>query len=323
MASVSVVVPWRADSGHRDAAWQYLRPRWEATGEVVEGTRPDGPWVKALAVRDALTRASGDLLVIADADVYCDPRPALAAVDAGSAWAVPHLQVHRLTPEATAAVLAGGPLGGAVEQRPYRGMIGGGVVVLPRVMYEACPLDTRFAGWGQEDQAWGIALTALHGPPWRGTADLWHLWHPPQERISRSTGSMVGRYLLDQYVAAADEGRMREYLDRLRAEATREKTMFVYRNKHDPSSVHEFPTRNARLDSLGNWELIEEPDSQHASAAPAPEVEQPPVLGPDTDLYHPPAAGASRAEWLAYARWRQVPGPIDRMSAEQLAAACG
>jgi len=276
----TVLVPFRADGAERDRAWVHLSGRWAGLGwEVVEGMCPDGPWVKALAVEDALSRAAGDVLVIADADVWCPGVvAAVAAVESGAAWAVPHTLIHRLTKGATDVLYGtevfGGPLiEQRVEQRPYVGMVGGGCVVLRRDVYEACPLDPRFVGWGQEDAAWGVALTALYGPPWRSTEPLWHLWHPPMDRVGltagmasgnqvppRGTGSLAGRRLLAEYARAASEGRMREFLAGREVE-TRETTMWKYRNRND-GSTHEFPTRNARLDRLGNWVLISEPAPQ-------------------------------------------------------------
>jgi hypothetical protein len=51
-------------------------------------------------------------------------------------------------------------------------------------------MDHRFVGWGQEDQAWAIALKCLFGNPWRSqNGPLWHMWHPPQDRMSREKGS--------------------------------------------------------------------------------------------------------------------------------------
>ncbi len=149
---------------------------------------------------DALSRTDADIIVVADADVACDGiQTAVEAVEAGAAWAVPHSRVHRLTEAATEAVLAGGQLEGDTVDRPYFGHPGGGLVVLPRTHYEACPIDPRFAGWGHEDDAWAIALTTMHGEPWRGTAPLWHLWHPPQERPSRREGSPESKALFRRY----------------------------------------------------------------------------------------------------------------------------
>lgn len=277
----TVLVPQRADGAERDRAWAYLSGLWAGLGwEVITGACPPGPWVKALAVADALSRASGDVLVLADADAWCPGVvAAVEAVNDGAPWAVPHTLVHRLTKGATDCLYGtegfGGPLiEQRVEQRPYPGMVGGGCTVLRRDVYEACPLDPRFRGWGQEDAAWGVALTALYGSPWRSTEPLWHLWHPPADRLGmtegmaagecappRGTGSLAGRRLLSEYARAAEQGRMREFLASREVE-TREPTMWKYRNKNNPDTVYEFPTRNARLDRLGNWELIEQPAPQ-------------------------------------------------------------
>lgn len=67
-------------------------------------------------------------------------------------------------------------------------------------------MDPRFAGWGQEDHSWGLALFSVAGHPFRGKSHLWHLWHPPQERFSRRYGSQEGRALWLRYSAASRLG---------------------------------------------------------------------------------------------------------------------
>lgn len=235
--TVSVLVPWRA-SPEREPLWAYVRAWWAKNHpdwQVVAGACPDGPWVKALAVGDALTRADGDILCVADADVLTPGvGDAVAAVVAGAPWAIPHRRVYRLTPEATTAVLAGGPLPDPVGGRRARiqpgrrpstlivnagpvreshdGLIGGGMVVLTRDLYDRVPLDPRFLGWGQEDSSWGLALLAVAPgpphprthhpqPPYWGREPLWHLHHPPQPRLgkSRAVGSMEGLALYHRY----------------------------------------------------------------------------------------------------------------------------
>lgn len=271
--AVSVIVPYRPDDGCRDRVWAWLKRRWSTTGwEVVTGTCPPGPWVKGIAVADAAARASGDVIVVADADCLSETGigEAVDAVTSGARWAVPHTAVHRLSRHATSAVLDGGPIGGPLEQRPYKGVTGGGIVVLSRDALAECPMDPRFAGWGQEDQAWGLALTTLYGEPPRSTEPLWHLWHEPQDRLSRSTGSMGGRMLLRQYQSAAgDPGRIRALL--AEKDETREpgmSEMWVYRNKNS-GDEHAFPERHARLDRLGNWDLVSQPQKPE----PRPETE--------------------------------------------------
>lgn len=195
-----VLIPWRAGCPHRERALGWVTQ--QLGHAVILGTHDEGPWCKAKALADAVARSDADVLVVHDADVWCDGLDeAISQVQAGAAWAVPHRMVHRLTEEATADRLAGGTATD-LEQRPYLGYPGGGITVLRRDVWDRVPLDPRFAGWGQEDEAWALALTTMFGAPWRGRADLIHLWHPPQERKSRAVGSDESKRLLRHYQRA-------------------------------------------------------------------------------------------------------------------------
>lgn len=215
---VSVIIPWAPDVGcrHREAALAWTASKWVATGhEVVVGEHA-GPWCKAAAVADGLARATGDVLVVADADVWTTGwQAAIDQVVSGVPWAMPHGKVHRLTHAATQAVLDGHePARGMnLTQAPYQGWPGGGMVVVRRDVYEVAPLDPRFVGWSGEDESWAHALRTLAGPGWRGTAPLWHLWHPPQERMSRRWGSQAARELAARYVRARTFETMRALVD--------------------------------------------------------------------------------------------------------------
>ena len=204
---VSVLVPYRGDGGSRDAAWAWVRDRWQAvypTWELVVGECPNGPWRKGVAIRDAANKASGDVLVVADADVWTDgTAEAVQAVYDGAGWAIPHHNVHRLTETATARVLAGGELHGETVRNPYRGFAGGGMFTLQRKTLAKIPVDPRFAAWGQEDEAVALALECLAGRPYRGVAPLWHLWHEPAPRLTSRVGSHESLALLKRYQRAA------------------------------------------------------------------------------------------------------------------------
>lgn len=209
---VDVLIAWRPGCPHRVRALEHIQDRYAGNHPawtVTLGSCPPGPWVKALAVAAALTAATAEILVIADADVWSDDlAAAVAAVEDGAAWAIPHRSVHRLTEDATSRVLAGAsPTGMALQERAYRGVEGGGIVVLRRDTYKACPLDTRFEGWGSEDEAWGFALRSLFGAPWRPTrhAPLIHLFHPPQPRAKRSRGSLASWELRKRYARALND----------------------------------------------------------------------------------------------------------------------
>lgn len=69
---------------------------------------------------------------------------------------------------------------------------------------------------GQEDESWALALTCLHGQPWRGDADLIHLYHPPAPRVSRRKGSPESWALYRRY---RDAARDRAAMSRLVKEA--------------------------------------------------------------------------------------------------------
>jgi hypothetical protein len=241
--TVSVLIPYRP-SPERDPLLAHVLAWWASSfpdWQVVVGLHLDGPWVKAHAVADALTRASGDLLAVADGDVLCvGVGEAVARVQAGAPWAVPHRRVYRLTPDATQDVLGGGPLPalpgptrtarrhptqprqqvarhrtGPIREE-HAGVAGGGLVVLPRALYEEAPLDPRFVGFGGEDTSAGRAWAVLRGQPWRGLAPLWHLYHPPQPRLSRTVGSLESQALARRYRTAATPQAVRALL----AEAT-------------------------------------------------------------------------------------------------------
>lgn len=183
---VEVILPFRRDdAGYRARALERVcglyaehHPYWAVT---TSQTPPAAPWVKAIAVTAAARASTAEILVIADADVWTTGLTgAVEAVAAGATWAIPHLQVFRLTRAASwqtpsPAAPAITPPDADLEERPYRGVEGGGIVVLPRRLALDVPLDPRFCGWGGEDLAWGYALRCLAGPPWRGTAPLIHL----------------------------------------------------------------------------------------------------------------------------------------------------
>jgi hypothetical protein len=208
--TVSVLIPFASEDRWRVDARTYVGGWYDALGyEVIEGTC-EPPWRKAVAVAHAARRSTADVFVVADADCLCaGVAPAIAAVETGVAWAVPHLMVHRLDQSATEAVYAGADPAGTAgrTQRPYKGFAGGGIVVVHRDIWGQIPIDARFEGWGGEDSSWAMALTTLVGPPARFDADLFHLWHEPPPRMTRRWGSPPSRQLELRYKRAARASR--------------------------------------------------------------------------------------------------------------------
>lgn len=208
---VTVVIPYAGDCPHRAAALAWVLERYATAHpawRVVVATDPAaGPWCKAAAVMPAVEAAEDGVVIVADADCWTDRlSAAVAAVDAGAPWAMPHRLVRRLDEVGTVAVIAGAAWDAAVvAEQPYDGVHGGGFVVARRETLLRVPIDARFVGWGNEDESWAIALTATVGEPWRGQADLVHLWHPPQARWTRRRGSPASWKLRRRYVRAAGD----------------------------------------------------------------------------------------------------------------------
>lgn len=207
---VSVVVPFNAGAcPGRDQAWSWVRARYEALHpdwQIVVGVDHGPVWSKGRAVADGVTRADGDVLVVADADSFMTQAEMVAAVEAltRAPWVTPHLRVRRINEQWTDNLLAQP----ATTDPPYwrrrflcravySGPMGGGITVLPRSAWDAVPIDSRFEGWGGEDLAWGRALHTLIGEGLRLGGDLWHLWHPPADNHrapSDATEQLAGAY---------------------------------------------------------------------------------------------------------------------------------
>jgi len=230
VSQVSVLVPWAGECPHRSAAFGYVThwyarhfPDWT----VHTGISETGPgWCKADALKDALAQTPADILVIADADCIAPGvGDAVRSVAADQAWAMPHYTVHRLNAPATRQVIQDDADPASFPrtprhyaQMPYTGYAGGGITVVSRSAYAQAPMDPRFTGWGQEDESWALALRMLYGAPWRPrSGPLWHLWHPPQRRLSRAVGSENSRQLRSVYRRARTRASMEANLAIARA----------------------------------------------------------------------------------------------------------
>ncbi len=204
---IEIVVPRGGDCPYRERAWEWVRGQYETEHPdwaLTEAPAPEGEWCKAAAVNPVVEASNGKIVVQADADLWCDGlMEAVEVVERGASWSVPHLKVHRLSQGGTEAVLTGEhwrPQ--TLTQRPYQGFLGGGIVVARKEVFLQARLDPRFRNWGSEDEAHAFALGCLFGKPWRGTADLIHLFHPPQERDNRRWGSRESWHLRRRYFEA-------------------------------------------------------------------------------------------------------------------------
>jgi hypothetical protein len=148
--------------------------------------------------------SDAEVIVVADADVWTDglERGIRALVCGVAEWVVPHRRVLRLSEASTDELLATGQPGRELARGSYDGKLGGGVVIARRESLLSVPMDCRFEGWGHEDDAFACALETMLGFCWRGDADLLHLYHPKQSRLSRKVGSTESYALYRRYALA-------------------------------------------------------------------------------------------------------------------------
>ena len=226
---VTVIVPW-SDIGceHRNAAKRYVLD----ADLVIPGLAETIEWVQRGRTR----------------------------------WAVPFSTLHRLDATATTEVLAGADPAPDMghDEKPYEGVIGGGCLVVDRALAETCPPDPRFVGWGGEDVAWGHALFTLGGAVTRHDGPVYHLWHPPQERISRDVGNLRNHALYERYRdATGDRPAMRALIREANegtpweAPAVRESPTGWWRNADTGEVTHAIGRRAARL--ADEWEPCPDP----------------------------------------------------------------
>lgn len=228
MNEIAVLIPFSNGTPWRKAALEYTMS-WYA--ENLENVRillgyESGSWCKARAVANALSRSTEPVVIVADADCIAPGvKQAVQSVQQGAPWAMPHLKVYRMSQVATKEIYAGASpdvLTGKnvwLDQSPYKGYEGGGITVLRRDVYLDCPLDPAFVGWGQEDEAWAMALNGLHGAPWRSRAPLYHLWHEKPPRLSRYVGSEASVARLNEYKEARIHGAWATLLEGARTSA--------------------------------------------------------------------------------------------------------
>ena len=203
---VSIIVPWSPDDPGREAGWAWVKARYQALypdWQLLTGSSRRGRWRKGEAVMDALQRATGRVLVIADADCAVPEvalRQAVQLVESGVPWVMPHRKVFRLSPSQTANWLTLDPASWTappshdLTRAPYAGRAGGGIVVVERADYMACGgIPLAFEGWGAEDEALAVILDTLAGQHTRLEYDLVHLWHPPAPGRMAAGGSTMVR----------------------------------------------------------------------------------------------------------------------------------
>lgn len=210
-----ILVPRRADHGHRDRLWTWTRERWELDLPdlpIFEGHHTKGLFNRSAACNRAAAAAGDwDVALLIDADVICDPERVRQAIEIahveGDRLVLPFSRRHNLTDRGSRRIMAG-------DRGSWRRYIGktytnmcSSVVAIPRPLWDLVGgFDERFAGWGFEDTAFAHACETLGAPLQKLDGDCWHLWHPTAPEGRRDAPSyQANRARREQYSAAVGD----------------------------------------------------------------------------------------------------------------------
>lgn len=185
---VVVAVPYRAHNGpRRDLLWRYVRGHLEKHHPdypIYLGESSQGLFNRAHAINDAATKAGAwDIVVVCDADTFVAPAQLDEAVGLAAKTGrlvAAFTSVVELDRTATERFLSGdeNPRLSAVRIRTHDIAIQSSVLAVPRTLWDAVEgFDTKFCGWGGEDNAFWQSCAIIGGEPLRIDGPALHLWH--------------------------------------------------------------------------------------------------------------------------------------------------
>lgn len=198
---ISAVVPYRPAVGRVDAfnfVCEYLESQVE---EVVVCDDGGDPFSRGCSINDGVSKASGEILVICDADLIVPAEQldlALIRVALHGGMVLPFDRYHYLTGSASLDVMAGvPPTPDTPRQFTMESSVGGVCVIDRNTFNDVEGFDPRLRGWGGEDYAFWSAVDTLATVD-RVPGVLYHLWHPtdpvrPAENIEVMKSYMSAR----------------------------------------------------------------------------------------------------------------------------------
>jgi len=195
MCNTAIILPFNGNSERWEQA-QFVESYYQTTFpgiETVYGWDDSPVWCKGKAIANGLLKTDAEVLAIIDADLLVNPELLTEAIwqafDTGQ-LVIPFNRVLNLSPD------------GEVERIRERFYWAGGCWVIRRDVYESVGgVDTRFKGWGGEDESFCNAIYTLIGPLIILPGDAWHLWHSdnPVKRQWKRTPNYI---LWQRYRAA-------------------------------------------------------------------------------------------------------------------------
>ncbi|HEX3045394.1 MAG TPA: galactosyltransferase-related protein, partial [Bacillota bacterium] len=190
---ISALVPFKSDNGGiRDRNLAYVRKRYETLMpevELVIGEDQSELFNRSKAINRAAAKATGDLLMIVDGDIFFGTRliDKIMVIAPDHPWIIPFCRGYKLTLEMSRKVTESETIKlpdrlrpGDIERNCF--YYGAFINVMSRKAFETVGgMDERFHGWGGEEEALVRALDTLVGKHYRMDETIFHLWHPPAD----------------------------------------------------------------------------------------------------------------------------------------------
>jgi predicted glycosyltransferase involved in capsule biosynthesis len=206
---ISILVPFRAKSEYRQQVWHWLEEHYRnelpEAQIIVSGDDGLDPFCKTMAFNNAFEKATGDIIVLLDADCLINKNVILTAARkirrarkmGRKTWFVPYRKFYRMSENFTDAMLRTQPTHPIhIPNPPLPWMLdlndpitekssscghwfGALIQIVPREAYELVGgMDERFSSWGGEDVSFMRLLDTLYARHHTLNNPVYHMWHP-------------------------------------------------------------------------------------------------------------------------------------------------
>ncbi|WLV25334.1 galactosyltransferase-related protein [Aciduricibacillus chroicocephali] len=185
----SIIIPISLNDEIRAKLFRWVKSFYENVMPEVElciGVANEKPFSKAKAINEAVRSSKGQYLVLADADIFYNPKLIEKSIEALAEhpWVIPYnevLNVHRGSTDELIQTEPQWPVSIELDTRPrtHGPRLRGGINIVTRENFDLVGgFDERFTGWGGEDDAFASSLNHLCGHYKRLEGTIYHLWHP-------------------------------------------------------------------------------------------------------------------------------------------------